>query len=164
MEHSHLLFGSRAGKTPQKEGRATPGRVGGQSGAIKSQLASLLTTTMVSFPPELFGAIVAEVRSPSDLLRLRATNSTLSAYATPLAFRSVCLANRDKSIQSFKLLVKSRLQPFVREVVFQYMEQDPSTFVGDRSIHLSRLNPCDWARMNNRQEKRTFTRLCATRI
>jgi hypothetical protein len=44
------------------------------------------------------------------------------------------------------------------------MEEDPSTFVGDHSIHLSKLTyPCDWA-YEHRQEKRTFTRLCAARI
>lgn len=87
------------------------------------------TTTMVSLPPELLGAIVAEVHSLPDLLRLRETNSTLNEFATPLAFRSVVLANRDKSIQNFRLLSTSRLSPFVREVVFQYMELDPSMFV-----------------------------------
>jgi hypothetical protein len=84
---------------------------------------------MVSFPHELLGAIVAEVHSLPDLLRLRETNSTLNEFATPIAFRSVVLANRDKSIQNFRLLSTSRLSPFVREVVFQYMELDPSMFV-----------------------------------
>ncbi len=93
---------------------------------------------MVTLPPELLGEIVAEVNSLPDLLRLRETNSTLKEFATPLAFRSVVLANRDKSIQKFKLLSTSELAPFVREVVFQYMELDPSMFV--HSIHPSRLN------------------------
>jgi hypothetical protein len=84
---------------------------------------------MVSLPPELLGAIVGEVRSLPDLLRLRETNSTLNEFATPLAFRTLVLANRDKSIHNFTLLSTSRLSPFVREVVFQYMELDPSTFV-----------------------------------
>jgi len=81
---------------------------------------------MASFPPELLGAIVAEVHSLPDLLRLRETNTTLNEFATPLAFRSVVLANRDKSIQNFRLLSTSRLSPFVHEVVFQYMELDPN--------------------------------------
>ena len=94
------------------------------------------------FPPELLGAIVEEVHSPSDLLHLRATNSTLNTLATPLAFNSVCLQNRNKSIENFKLLVKSRLAPYVHEVVFQYTEQeDHGTFVENCSIcftnHLS---------------------------
>jgi len=84
---------------------------------------------MVSFPPELLGVIVAEVHSLPDLLRLRETNSTLNEFATPLAFRSLVLANRDKNIRNFTLLSKSKLAPFVREVVFQYMELDPSMFV-----------------------------------
>jgi hypothetical protein len=84
---------------------------------------------MVSFPPELLGAIVAEVYSLPDLLRLREANSTLNEFATPLAFRSVVLANRDNSIHNFRLITTSRLAPFVHEVVFQYMELDPSTFV-----------------------------------
>jgi len=92
---------------------------------------------MATFPPELLGAIVAEVHSLPDLLRLRETNSTLNEFATPLVFRSVVLANRDKSIQNFRLLSTSRLAPFVREVVFQYMELDPSMFV--QSINRSRL-------------------------
>lgn len=81
---------------------------------------------MVSFPPELLGAIVAEVHSLPDLLRLRETNTTLNEFATPFAFRSVVLANRDKSIQNFSFLSRSRLAPFVREVIFQYMELDPN--------------------------------------
>jgi hypothetical protein len=81
---------------------------------------------MVSFPPELLGAIVAEVHSLPDLLRLRETNITLNEFATPLAFRSVVLANRDKSIQNFRLISTSRLALFVREVIFQYMELDPN--------------------------------------
>ena len=92
-----------------------------------------------TFPPELLGAIVAQVFSPADLLQLRATNSTLNTFATPRAFHSVRLANRDKSIRVFKLLANSRLAPHVREVVFQYMELDPGTFVQDHSTHVSRL-------------------------
>jgi hypothetical protein len=84
---------------------------------------------MVSFPPELLGEIAAEVDSIPDLLRLRQTNSTLNEIATPLAYRSVVLANRDKSIEHFKFIAKSRLSPYVHEVVFQYMELDPGTFV-----------------------------------
>ena len=93
---------------------------------------------MVSLPPELLGAIVVEIHSLPDLLRLRETNSTLNDFATPLAFRSVVLANRDKSIEKFRLLSTSRLAPFVREVVFQYMDLDPSMFI--QSI---RTYPCD---------------------
>jgi len=92
---------------------------------------------MVSFPPELLGAIVAEVHSLPDLLRLRETNHTLNDFATPLAFRSVVLANRDKSIKNFTVLSTSRLSPFVREVVFQYMELDPSKFVQSINPDLS---------------------------
>jgi hypothetical protein len=106
-----------------------------------SPLISLSTTmeSFPSFPHELLGAIVTHVRSPSDLLQLRATNSTLNTFATPLVFRSVTLANRDNRIRSFKLLANSRLAPHVREVVFQYMEVDPGTFILDRSIRLSKL-------------------------
>lgn len=124
-----------AGKSPQKEGGAARAEIGTVYCWVPSHLpshqhlTSLLTTTMVSFPPELLGAIVAEVHSLPDLLRLRETNSTLNEFATPLAFRSVVLANRDESIQNFRILSTSRLAPFVREVVFQYMELDPSMFV-----------------------------------
>jgi hypothetical protein len=107
---------------------AETGRLYFWLGAISS-LTFLLTTTMVSLPPELLGAIVVEVHSLPDLLRLRETNSTLNEFATPLAFRSVVLANRDKSIKNFTLLSNSRLNLFVREVVFQYMDLDPSMFV-----------------------------------
>lgn len=134
-----------AGKTPQKEAHGASGRDRNAilTGAISSSLIFphifLLTTTMVSLPPELLGAIVAETHSLPDLLRLRETNSTLNEFATPLAFRSVVLANRDKSINNFRLLSTSRLSPFVREVVFQYMELDPSMFVSinpDLSLRL----------------------------
>jgi hypothetical protein len=81
-----------------------------------------------SFPPELFAAIVAEVRSLPDLLHLRATNSALCTLATPLAFRSVNLANSDKSIARFKRLTTySKTSRLIREVVYQYEEADPST-------------------------------------
>lgn len=93
---------------------------------------------MVSLPPELLGAIVVETHSIPELLRLRETNSTLNEFATPLAFRSVVLENRDKSIKNFKLIATSRLMPFVREVVFQYRELDPSMFVQSIQIY-----PCD---------------------
>ena len=91
------------------------------------------------FPPELLGEIVAYVQSPSDLLQLRAANTTLNTFATPRAFRSVCLVNRENSIRDFKLLASSELAHHVREIIFQYMEADPGAFVQDRSIHLSRL-------------------------
>ena len=119
----------KGGKTPRKGGAATSGRDRSYILlCISSSLTSLLTTTMVFLPPELFGAIVAEVHSLPVLLRLRETNSTLNEFATPLAFRSVVLENRDKSTQNFKLLSTSRLAPFIREVVFRYMELDPSKF------------------------------------
>ena len=88
-----------------------------------------------TFPPELLGAIVAEVHFTPVLLQLRATNKTLNALATPLAFKSVRLENRNKSIQNFKFLVKSSLAPHVNEVVFQYMEQETRTSVENRLIH-----------------------------
>jgi hypothetical protein len=116
--------------------------------SLTSLSAYYHTTTMVSFPPELLGAIVAEVHSLPDLLRLRETNITLNEFATPLAFRSVVLANRDKSIQNFRLISTSRLALFVREVIFQYMELDPSMFA--QSIYPSiQTYPCD----ERRQEK-----------
>lgn len=92
---------------------------------------------MASFPPELLGAIVDEVHSIPDLLRLRETNTTLNEFATPLAFRSVVLANRDKSIRNFMLIATSRLARFVHEVIFQYMELDPSMSV--QSVNQPRL-------------------------
>ncbi|KAH9956335.1 hypothetical protein BC827DRAFT_1232144 [Russula dissimulans] len=90
-------------------------------------IAGLLTTTMTSIPPELLGAIVAEVRSPSELLNLRAVNSTLNAFATPLAFRSISFANGDKSIERFKRISNSpKFAQHIREVVYQYEEADPN--------------------------------------
>jgi hypothetical protein len=151
LEIHGTLFGWGPAETPQK---GNPGKPRADIGTIYCWMASpcltsLLTTTstitMVSFPPELLGAIVSEVHSLPDLLRLRETNHTLNEFATPHAFRSVVLANRDKSIQNFRLLSTSRLAPFVREVVFQYMELDPSMFVPSThpsihpSIHPSRL-------------------------
>jgi len=118
-------------------GRDRNNILGAISSCLTSTTPSLLTTTMVSLPPELLGAIVAEVHSLPDLLRLRETNSTLNEFATPLAFRSVVLANRDKSIQNFRLLSTSRLALSVREVVFQYMELDPSKSVQSINPDLS---------------------------
>ena len=132
IQHQYVIR-VEAGETPQKERRAASGRnrndilLGNHWHLATSLLTT--TTTMVSFPPELLGVIVAEVHSLPDLLRLRETNSTLNEFATPLAFRSLVLANRDKNIRNFTLLSKSKLAPFVREVVFQYMELDPSMFV-----------------------------------
>lgn len=103
------------------------------------------------FPPELLGAIVAHVQSPSDLLQLRAANTTLNTFATPRAFRSVCLVNRDDKIRLFNQLASSRLAPHVREVIFQYMEADPGTFVQHRLIHLSSFNFAT-GRMNTDRE------------
>lgn len=92
---------------------------------------------MVSFPPELFGAILAEVDSPSDLLQLRSTNSTLNSLATPLAFRSIRFANRDKSIARFKRLTTyPKIAELIREVVYQYEEADPSTCGRSFDLHI----------------------------
>lgn len=91
---------------------------------------------MAFLPHELLGAVVAEVHSLPDLLRLRETNSTLNDFATPLAFRSVVFANRDKIIDNFRLISTSRLAPLVREVVFKYMELDPSMFVMNPDLSL----------------------------
>ncbi|KAH9997123.1 hypothetical protein BJV77DRAFT_107269 [Russula vinacea] len=90
------------------------------------------------FPPELLGAIVAHVQSPSDLLQLRAANTTLNTFATPRAFRSVCLVNRDDKIRLFNQLASSRLAPHVREVIFQYMEADPDRESGPLPDHVPR--------------------------
>jgi hypothetical protein len=135
-----------AGKFPQKEGHAIPEPKVNQmirsSHRRISPLISLHTTTMESspvIPPELLGAIVAYVQSPSDLRQLRAANTTLNTFATPRAFRSICLVNRDNRIRDFKLLASSELAPHVREIIFQYMEADPGAFVQDRPVHLSRL-------------------------
>jgi len=82
---------------------------------------------MVYFPPELLGAVVAEVHSQSDLLQLRATNSTLNALATPLAFRSIQFRNTDKSLERFKRLAQyPKTAELIREVVYQYEEAGSS--------------------------------------
>jgi hypothetical protein len=97
-----------------------------------TRIPSLFTTTMVvSFPPELLGAIVAEVHSQSDLLQLRATNSTLYAFATPLVFQSIQFENTDKSLARFKRLTNyPKTSKFIHEVVYQYKKADRSTFRG----------------------------------
>jgi hypothetical protein len=82
----------------------------------------------ISFPPELLGAIVAEVHSQPDLLRLRAANSTLNALATPRAFRAIQFANTDKSLERFKRLANyPKFTGLIHEVVYQYVEADRST-------------------------------------
>ncbi|KAI9459318.1 hypothetical protein F5148DRAFT_1219240 [Russula earlei] len=90
---------------------------------------------MTSFPPELFGAIVQEVRSPSDLLRLRAVSSTLNALATPLAFHSVRFLNTDSSIERFKRLTTyPKFLPLIRKVIYQYAEADSSEPLREYSL------------------------------
>jgi len=92
---------------------------------------------MTSIPPELLGAIVAEVTSLSDLLNLRTVNSTLNEFATPLAFRSVSFANGDKSIERFKRISNyPKFAQHIRKVIYQYEEADPSTFVGSFNPHI----------------------------
>jgi len=82
---------------------------------------------MTTFPAELLGAIVAEVSSLSDLLNLRAANSTLNTFATPLAFQSVSFANGDKSIERFKRISNyPKFAQHIRKVVYQYEEADPN--------------------------------------
>jgi hypothetical protein len=83
---------------------------------------------MVYLPTELLGAIVAEVHSQPDLLRLRTTNTTLNALATPFAFQSIQFSNTDKSLENFKCLTNHpKIAPLIREVVYQYKEADAST-------------------------------------
>jgi hypothetical protein len=73
---------------------------------------------------------VAEVHSQSDLLRLRAANSTLNALATPLAFRSIQFANTDKSLERFiRLANYPKFSGLIHEVVYQYEEADRSTCI-----------------------------------
>jgi hypothetical protein len=82
---------------------------------------------MVYFPPELLGAVVAEVHSQPDLLRLRATNSTLNALTTPFVFRSIQFRNTDKSLERFKRLANyPKTAKLIREVVYQYEEAGSS--------------------------------------
>lgn len=49
-------------------------------------------------PVELIGAVVDEVASIGDLLRLRVVNHTFSVYATPKAFHTFHVANTQKSV------------------------------------------------------------------
>lgn len=73
---------------------------------------------------------MAEVHSQSDLLRLRAANSTLNALATPLAFRSIQFANTDKSLERFiRLANYPKFSGLIHEVVYQYEEADRSTCI-----------------------------------
>lgn len=63
--------------------------------------------TLNDLPVELVGAIVHEVASIGDLLRLRVVNHTFSAYATPRAFHTFHVVNTDKSVHGNRLLAKS---------------------------------------------------------
>ena len=124
------VIGNFPKERPRRLGPRATNYIAGAARPILPHISAYYhSTIMVSLPPELLGAIVGEVHSLPALLRLRETNSTLNEFATPLAFRSIVLANRDKSIRKFTLISTSRLSPFVREVVFQYMELDPSMFV-----------------------------------
>ncbi|KAI0267377.1 hypothetical protein BC834DRAFT_842600 [Gloeopeniophorella convolvens] len=74
-------------------------------------------------PVELFEAISAQVESPSDLLRLRLTNSALCALATPRAFRSIRVVNKSESVERLmRILEHNAFSRHVREVVYQYEE------------------------------------------
>jgi hypothetical protein len=107
---------------------------------------------MVCLPTELLGAIVEEVHSQSDLLHLRATNTTLNALATPLAFRSIQFSNTDKSLENFKCLTNHpKIAPLIHEVVYQYKEADASTCRQGSPLSATkkktlRADPCDFLR------------------
>ncbi|KIP07604.1 hypothetical protein PHLGIDRAFT_413549 [Phlebiopsis gigantea 11061_1 CR5-6] len=58
-------------------------------------------------PVELLGAVVGEVTSIGDLLRLRVVNHTFSVYATPKAFRTFHVVNTEASVTGQKLLMSS---------------------------------------------------------
>lgn len=133
---------------------------------IASRIPFLLTTTtttMVYLPAELLGAIVAEVHSQPDLLRLRTTNTTLNAFATPLAFQSIQFSNTDKSLENFKCLTNHpKISPLIHEVVYQYKEADASTcgrlFQGN-----IQTDSCDCTHTHT-HERRTPSRFRGPRI
>jgi hypothetical protein len=107
---------------------------------------------MKPLAPELLEAIVAEVRSPETLLQLRTASSYLNTLATPLAFRSICFINKDKSLERFKRIAnydRDKLAQHIREVIYQYEEADPSSFEIfwsftsiSLSLQLVQVNPC----------------------
>ena len=103
-------------------------------------------STIMKLAPELLEAIVAEVHSPSALLQLRAANSDLNTLATPLAFRSICFINKDKSLERFKRIVNYDHEKFaqhIRQVIYQYEEADSSEYLKLlRHIKTYPCNPC----------------------
>ena len=69
-------------------------------------------------PVELVGAVVHEVTSIGDLLRLRAVNHTISAYATPRAFHTLHVVNTESSVSGQKAIMESPLlAPLVKRLV-----------------------------------------------
>lgn len=69
-------------------------------------------------PVELVGAVVDEVTSIGDLLRLRAVNHTFSVYATPKAFQTFHVVNTEASVTGQRLLMSSPcLAPLVQRLV-----------------------------------------------
>ena len=69
-------------------------------------------------PIELVGAVVQEVVSIGDLLRLRAVNHTIHTYATPRAFKTLHVVNTERSVSGQKAIMASRsLAPLVHRLV-----------------------------------------------
>ena len=84
---------------------------------------------MRSLPVELLEAVLGQVSSHSTLLQLRASNSLFYMLATPLAFRSICLINSDKSLNRFhRITDRQDLAQHIHQVIYQYEEADPSTY------------------------------------
>lgn len=69
-------------------------------------------------PVELVGAIVAEVTSIGDLLRLRAVSHTFSKFATPRAFCTLHVVNTPSSVAGCAHLLQNvHLSRLVKRLV-----------------------------------------------
>ncbi|KAI0703408.1 hypothetical protein BC835DRAFT_1021874 [Cytidiella melzeri] len=78
----------------------------------------MLATGFTDLPVELVGAVVDEVTSIGDLLRLRNVSHTFTTYATPKAFSTYHVVNTRSSIQGHEnMLQHADLARLVRRLV-----------------------------------------------
>ncbi|KAI0298371.1 hypothetical protein B0F90DRAFT_1926581 [Multifurca ochricompacta] len=90
---------------------------------------------MTIIPPELIAEIISEVHTPSDLLQLRLVNSMMNTLATPLAFQSIRVINKDRSVNRFRrIAAHKKFAQLVHQVIYQYEEADPSDPIGPHTL------------------------------
>jgi hypothetical protein len=63
--------------------------------------------SLSDLPVELVGAVVHQIVSIGDLLRLRVVNHTISTYATPRAFHTLHIVNTEKGVSGQKFIMES---------------------------------------------------------